>query len=118
MPGLPIVPAGMQGLKTTQLLDQSHGHVIPRPDGFRAACAGPAGCWTCHMEHLVYESRNNLFIDQAMVIKPGDKVLLIAPSTGTDPDLLRDQVEMLKRRFPDTEFTIVAGYTGVQIAST
>lgn len=70
------------------------------------------------MEHLVYESRNNLFIHEAMVIRPGDKVLLIAPDTQVDEELVRGQVDMLKRRFPDTEFTIMVGYTGVQIAGT
>jgi hypothetical protein len=115
--GMPIVPLGPNGLKTAQLVDQAHGHVLPRPDGRRAPCAGPAGCWTCHLESLVYESKLNLFVDQGLNIKPNDKILLIAPA-AMDPERVREHVDMLKRRFPDTEFTIVAGYTGVQIAST
>lgn len=115
--GMPMVPMGSNGLKTLQLIDQSHGHVIPRPDGKRASCAGLNGCWTCHMEHLVYESRNNLFVDQGMVIKPGDKILLIGPRE-IDSETAKTQIAMLQNRFPGTEFTIVAGYTGVQVANT
>lgn len=115
--GMPLVPVGPVGLKTAQLMDQSHGHVLPRPDGRRAPCAGPEGCWSCHLERLVYESKQTLFIDQGFIIKPGDKVLLIAPPTLA-PEIVREHIEHLERQFPDTEFTVMQGYTGVQIAST
>lgn len=115
VPGMPIVPLGPNGLKTKQLIDQAHGHIIPRPDGQRAQCAGPTGCWTCHLERLVYESKMNLFIDQGMLLSPGDKLLLIAPHE-MDPTIVQLHMAKMRARFPDVEVTIVEGFTGVQIA--
>lgn len=34
----------------TQLRNEGHGHVVPRPDGAKARCGGPAMCRVCQAE--------------------------------------------------------------------
>lgn len=36
--------------------NQGHGHVVPRPDGVRARCGGPALCRVCQAERAALES--------------------------------------------------------------
>jgi hypothetical protein len=31
-------------------MNRGHGHVVPRPDGVRARCGGPATCRVCQAE--------------------------------------------------------------------
>lgn len=33
-----------------------HGHVVPRPDGFKARCGGPALCMQCRREQLALDA--------------------------------------------------------------
>jgi hypothetical protein len=37
-------------------MNTGHGHVVPRPDGVKARCGGPAICSRCQAERAAYES--------------------------------------------------------------
>jgi hypothetical protein len=54
----------------------------------------------------------NIIIMQGLVIKPGDKVLLALNVDWTEEETKEAKEELIKR-FPDAEFTFVAGVTGI-----
>lgn len=100
------------------LARDGHGWVLPRPDGTRAACGGPQVCRICALEKVAFSSTSRITVMEGFNVKPGDKLLLIAPPdmaervSKQDIDHLR---EMLMRKFPETDITVMAGFTGVQI---
>jgi hypothetical protein len=94
---------------------RGHGHVIPRPDGTKARCAGPSGgCWTCYLEDLVWNRAAGAVVMEGFNLKPGDKLLLVA-DPRMPPDQMIEYVDQLKRRFPEVEITVMTGFTGVQV---
>lgn len=96
------------------LAKDGHGWVLPRPDGTKANCGGPNVCRVCLLEKLVYSQTQQTVIIEAMNIKPGDQILLLAPAFAKPSDL--DHItEKLRAQFPEVGITIMAGFTGVQI---
>lgn len=109
----PLLP-GPVPAEFNDLMKDSHGWVIPRPDGSKATCGGPGICRVCSLEQAVFMTRDRITVIEGLVLKPGDKVLLIGPPTMT-PDDVRQMLEHLRMRFPEIEFTVVAGFTGIQV---
>lgn len=108
--GLLLQPNKFQGNER----EQSHGKVIPRPDGQQANCPGPPYCWTCHLEDLVYtKSADRVVITEGLVMKPGSKVLLIS-GRPIRPEQAEQVRLILKQKFPEVDITIVDGFIGVQ----
>src|SRR5688572_28922460 len=93
----------------------SHGWIVPRPDGKRT-CAGPEVCRECQLERALFTAADKTVVVEGFKIQPGDQILLIAP-VNADRQEMVDVGRMLKKQHPDVVFTIVAGFTGVQIAS-
>lgn len=92
-----------------------HGWVLARPDGTKAPCGGPKVCRECKLEDMVYNTTSRLVVMEGFNLKPGDKLLLIAPPDAPMLNLYDNLKEMLCQRFPEVDITIVAGFTGVQI---
>lgn len=53
---------------------------------------------------------------EGFVLKPGDKLLLIAPPDA-DAASVRPIVERLRQDYPEVFISVVAGFTGVQISN-
>ena len=97
-----------------ELAKGAHGWVIPRPDGTKAACGGPIVCRECQLEEMVYNARQHVSIMEGFRIAPGDKVLLIAPP-NSGPGEVKDMFDLIVQNFPEVHFTVVSGFTGVQV---
>jgi hypothetical protein len=55
-------------------------------------------------------------IEHAVVIKPGDRVLLTLCDANLSHANAHDMRDRLAERFPGAEFTFIAGITGIAIA--
>ena len=97
------------------LAADGHGWVVPRPDGRKHGCGGPNVCRTCKLEQMVYSTRSRVMVMDGFNIKPGDQILLIAPPDVSQFQMAEMMAELTKRH-PEVGFTVVAGFTGVQIA--
>lgn len=71
VPGSPFVSRG-------------HGHVTPRPDGFKARCAGPGLCSTCNRE-LAAKAAS----DAPLKNEPPDPTPKPAPNDARDAEITR-----------------------------
>ena len=98
-----------------ELMKDSHGWVLPRPDGTKATCGGPTMCRICNMEKLLFSTHDRVTVMEGFNIRPGDKILLIAPPNANSTRI-RDVMDRLGKDFPEVHFTAVAGFTGVQVA--
>lgn len=43
-------------MNNTDSRNMGHGHVTPRPDGYRSRCGGPAICVVCQRERAAFEA--------------------------------------------------------------
>ena len=43
-------------MNNTDARNKGHGHVTPRPDGYRSRCGGPAVCAVCQRERAAFEA--------------------------------------------------------------
>lgn len=91
-----------------------HGWVLPRPDGSKANCGGPMMCRECSLESALLRVQDRVVIWEGFNLKPGDRLLLIAPP-ATDKEAIEWMTERMKGRLPEVHVTIVAGFTGVQV---
>lgn len=93
-----------------------HGWVLPRPDGSKAKCGGPQVCFQCRLEQMLMQAQKRTVVMQGFNLKPGDKVLLIAPH-NMDGEQYQRIMGGLRRDFPEVFFSIAAGFAGVQVHS-
>lgn len=119
-PGQPINPAitpmsiaAIQG-ESPNILRGGHGWVIPNPDGGRANCGGPMICRMCHLEYLALQTTSRISVMEGWVLQPGDKVLLLTSSHYDEGEIEHVGME-LRKKFPEIDFTIVLGMTGIQV---
>jgi len=120
IPGRPIDPritprsiAALQG-ESPNILRGGHGWVIPNPDGGKANCGGPMVCRMCHLEYLALQTTSRVSVMEGWVLKPGDKVLLLADPHFDPEDMEHIKSELLAR-FPEVDITIMQGFTGLQV---
>lgn len=119
-PGQPINPtitpmsiAAIQS-ESPNILRGGHGWVIPNADGKKAACGGPMYCRMCHLEYLAMQTTSRITVMEGWVLNPGDKVLLIS-AHEMDEEGCKETIRELRKRFPEIDFTIIQGMTGVQV---
>jgi len=111
-----VTPAAIARLasQSPNLMVDSHGWVIPRPDGMKKPCGGPSVCRECHLEYLALQTTDRITVMEGWRLAPGDKVLLIAP-----PNMPQDYIDtlgqQLSRDFPEVGITIVKGFTGLTV---
>lgn len=51
----------------------AHGHVIPRPDGYKAKCGGPAMCRYCQQELDALRTKANAVPDYERIVAPASE---------------------------------------------
>jgi len=115
--GRPMITPGqiqaVQGI-SPRLMADSHGWVIPRPDGSKTPCGGPTTCRECHLEWLAMQTTDRITMMEGWVINEGDEVLLLAPGNISEGYVTQIAAK-LKERFPGVGFTILTGMTGLTV---
>ncbi|HET8687638.1 MAG TPA: hypothetical protein VFM18_13385 [Methanosarcina sp.] len=82
---------------TVQASNLGHGHVIPRPDGFRARCGGPSFCKVCRAEQgLIDFVWHNASSDYVMAHKGTLKMISNALQRDFEERGLTSRKEMLE----------------------
>lgn len=71
-------------------------------------------CPDCRREQGIFTTMDRVLVAEGFKIQSGDRILLMAPP-NMPADFASKVLSNLKARFTDVEFTMIQGFTGVQI---